>query len=268
MSAPGPAAVAALSALLACAPAGAQSLGDRVVDVRDGTALVVFPVTDGVCGNGAGMIRTDHGNRTRFSGRDAWRDDRCDPGPGRLVVEVRNGRVRELTVRVGGATWADVRGAGDLAGAADLGEADPSAVQAWLLELARESVEEAGEEAVFAVTLVRGAEPWADLLAIARDPGVDGEVREDATFWLAHAAGETVAGDLEDLADDGDVDLQIREAAVFALSELDDEDRAVASLLKVYRETDHPRIKRRALFWLGESGDPRALALFESILLE
>lgn len=263
----GPVLAGATAALVACGPVGAQSLGRRVTAVGTGTALVAFPVRDGVCGNGAGMIRTGDEGHVRFDGRDAWRS-RCDFGPGRLVIELRGGRVVDLTSRVGGGSWAEIRGAGDLTGAVDLGEGDPAEVERWLLDLARGSDGEAGEEAVFAATLVRGAEPWADLLAIARDGRVREDTREDAVFWLAHAAGETVTGDLEELVGDEAVELEVREAAVFALSELDDHDRAVESLLKVYRESREPRIRKRALFWLGESGDPRALALFESILLE
>lgn len=256
-----------LAGLLACAPVAAQSLGAQLAAVGEGKALLTFPVRDGVCGDGAGTIRTGHGEQIRIEGRDGWISP-CAPGPGQLVIQVRDGRVVDLTTRVGGSSWSDIRRAGDLSGATELGEATPAELARWLLELARESDGEPGEEAVFAVTLVRGVEPWAGLLAIARDEQVRANTREDATFWLAQAAGAVVAGDLEELADDGDLDLEVREAAVFALSELDDEEQAVRSLLKVYRETDDSRIKRRALFWLGESADPRALALFETILLQ
>ncbi len=258
--------VVTIAGLLACAPAGAQSIGARVAAVGDGTALLAFPVRDDVCGNGAGLIRTGEGSRIHFEGGNDWNSP-CVPGPGRLVVELRDGRVVDLTTRVGGGSWSEVRRVGDLSGATDLGEAAPAEIAGWLLDLARESDGDPGEDAVFAATLVRGVEPWADLLAIARDEDVRTDTREAAVFWLAHAAGEVAAGDLEDLTDEGDMDLEVREAAVFALSQLDDEDQAVESLLKVYRGTDDPRIRKRALFWLGESADPRALALFETILL-
>lgn len=258
--------VATIAGLLACSPVTGQPLGDRLAAVADGTALLTFPVRDGVCGDGAGLIRTGQGNRVHFEGGNDWNSP-CVPGPGRLVVEVRDGRVVDLATRVGGGSWSDARGAGDLTRATDLGAAAPTEVAGWLLDLARGSDGDPGEDAVFAATLVRGVEPWADLLAIARDETVPTDTREAAVFWLAHAAGEVAATDLEDLTDEDDVDLAVREAAVFALSQLDDEDRAVESLLKVYRVTGDPRIRRRALFWLGESADPRALALFETILL-
>lgn len=258
--------VATIAGMLACAPATGQPLGDRLAAVDDGTAVLAFPVRDDVCGDGAGSIRTGHGNRVHFESGNDWNSP-CVPGPGRLVVQVRDGRVVDLTIRVGGHSWSDVRGVGDLARATDLGEAAPAEVAGWLLDLARESDGDPGEDAVFAATLGRGVEPWADLLAIARDEEVRTDTREAAVFWLAHAAGEVAAGDLENLTDEDDVDLEVREAAVFALSQLDDEDRAVESLLKVYRDTGDPRIRERALFWLGESADPRALALFETILL-
>ena len=259
---------ALLLGLVACGAADAQSIDSKVAAVGDGTAVVEFPVREDVCGNGAGMIRTGPGDHVRFRGSsDAW-SDRCVPGPGRLVIRVREGRVIDLDPRVGGASLADLQGIEDPARVVDLGSDEAGEIAGWLLDLARRSPGDPGEDAVFALTLIRDVEPWEDLVSIARDEAVRGDTREDATFWLAHAAGEKVAGDLEELADDEAVDLEVREAAVFALSELDDEERAVASLMKVYRESEEPRIRRKALFWLGESGDPRALALFEEILLE
>jgi len=32
------------------------------------------------------------------------------------------------------------------------------------------------------------------------------------------------------------------------------------------RSNRDPEMRRKALFWLGQSGDPRALALFEELL--
>jgi hypothetical protein len=40
----------------------------------------------------------------------------------------------------------------------------------------------------------------------------------------------------------------------------------VQSLLDVARTNKDAHVRGKALFWLGQSGDPRALRLFESIL--
>jgi len=52
---------------------------------------------------------------------------------------------------------------------------------------------------------------------------------------------------------------------VFALSRLP-RDQAVPELLDVARTHRDPQVRSRALFWLGETGDPRALDLFEEVL--
>jgi hypothetical protein len=56
----------------------------------------------------------------------------------------------------------------------------------------------------------------------------------------------------------------VREKAVFALSQLEDEaDEALISVLR----GDYPRdVKKQALFWLGQSGSPQALAYFDEAL--
>jgi HEAT repeat protein len=52
---------------------------------------------------------------------------------------------------------------------------------------------------------------------------------------------------------------------VFALSQRPDEE-GVPALIRIARTHRHPELRRQALFWLGQSGDPRALTLFEEIL--
>ena len=44
--------------------------------------------------------------------------------------------------------------------------------------------------------------------------------------------------------------------------------RARRMLLEIARRNPYPRLRKEAIFWLGESGDPRALDFFEEILLK
>jgi len=68
------------------------------------------------------------------------------------------------------------------------------------------------------------------------------------------------------LVGDRTVDRDVQEQAVFALSQ-QPRDAGVPALIKIARSHRDGEVRRKALFWLGQSGDPRALALFEEILL-
>jgi HEAT repeat protein len=61
--------------------------------------------------------------------------------------------------------------------------------------------------------------------------------------------------------------LEIKKHAVFALSQLPD-DKGTPMLMQIARNNPHPRLRKEAIFWLGQSGDPSALDFFEEILLK
>ena len=65
--------------------------------------------------------------------------------------------------------------------------------------------------------------------------------------------------------DDSSVELAVKESAVFALSQLR-RDEGVPALIRIARTHASPSVRKKALFWLGQSDDPRAMALFEEIL--
>ncbi len=79
------------------------------------------------------------------------------------------------------------------------------------------------------------------------------------------AAGERVAGDLEVLAAAVDDDIEGRKHVIFALSRLPAH-AGVPVLIRIAREHRDPRVRKQAIFWLGRSGDPRALVLLEELL--
>jgi HEAT repeat protein len=55
------------------------------------------------------------------------------------------------------------------------------------------------------------------------------------------------------------------EQAVFALSQRPTDD-AVPGLIRIARTNGDGAIRRKAVFWLGQTDEPRAMALFEDIL--
>ena len=64
---------------------------------------------------------------------------------------------------------------------------------------------------------------------------------------------------------DEDGDREVREAAIFALSQ-GPADEAVSILIRIVRTNKDPELVRSALFWLGQTSDARAIALYEEIL--
>ena len=88
------------------------------------------------------------------------------------------------------------------------------------------------------------------------------ETRRQAVFWLGQAAGEAATRGLDSLAYDGGGELEVRKQAVFALSQRP-ADEGVPALIRIARSNPHAELRKSALFWLGQSEDPRAIALFE-----
>jgi hypothetical protein len=265
-------------ALLAAAPAAAQerSVASLLAAApATGRAQFAFPSRAGVCGDGRGYMDvggTSVGetyvalDRHGASGRVAERP--CVPGPVRVVLTLRDRRVERLRAYVGDTTAAP----GD-SGAAELGAADPVDAARWLLDLAARGDDgRVAERALLPAVLAARAEPWPALLAIARDStGRPRSVRTTAVFWLARFAAAArdgrrnslVTAEDADGGDDGARDVKGR--AVFALTQLPHRE-GIPALLEVARDNRDPGVRAKAMFWLGQSGDPRAYAYFEEVL--
>jgi HEAT repeat protein len=125
----------------------------------------------------------------------------------------------------------------------------------------------ASEAAIFPATLADSAVVWPELLQIAKDVSRPRGTRKSAVFWLSQAAGAAASEGLAEIVDDEVGDREVRESAIFALSQLDD-DGGVPILIRLVRTHPDPDIKKKAIFWLGQSGDARAIALFEELLLK
>jgi hypothetical protein len=134
-----------------------------------------------------------------------------------------------------------------------------------LAALARSSERRLVDGALSALALHAGGEALDATIALARS-GVTAHTRGQALFWLAQRAGTQAVGAIDDaVARDPDTDVKKR--AVFALSQLPPDD-GVPRLIEVARSHSNPAVRKQAMFWLGQSGDPRALAFFESVLLK
>jgi hypothetical protein len=101
------------------------------------------------------------------------------------------------------------------------------------------------------------------LIALARQDA-SGHVRGQALFWLAQRAGSKAAGVITRAIED-DPETDVKKRAVFALSQLPHDD-GVPLLIDTARRNRNPAVRKQAMFWLGQSNDPRALAFFEEVL--
>lgn len=258
----------ALAASAGVARAQQGSLAARVAAAPDDRAVVLsFPARPGVCGDGRSYISL--GNST-ISG-DGYFDSRwgargaCTPGPVRVVLARHAGAVDDVRTTVGG----DV--APTTAGTTDLGLVDPIEAAAYLMSLAGSSAGKVADRAILPAVLADRAVVWPALLAIARDGGGGRRApKSTAAFWLsrfAAAARDGHPGDIvqRDSSSDDDGDADVRGRAVFALSQLP-RDEGIPGLIEVARKHRDSRVRAKALFWLGQSGNPRAYDLFEQLL--
>jgi hypothetical protein len=242
-----------------------QSLERRVAAAPDGTVRFSFAAKPGVYGNGRNMISWDcdkgncHNRQVdgNWDDHDDWNMP-CDSGPVRVALTKSSGRITDLRVYVGGEWRTSTT-------ATDLGTVGTKEAASYLLALAVRDESRASEKAIFPAVLADSVTIWPDLLKIARADNVSRKVRRSAVFWLGQAAGDAATRGLTDLVDDGSADREVRETAVFALSQRPREE-GVPALIRIARQNKDPDLRRKAIFWLGQSDDPRALSLFEELL--
>jgi HEAT repeat protein len=220
-----------------------------------------FAARPDVCGDGEHSIRTGRRHRIQDDDDDVVYDDQdcpCEQGPVRVLFRVSDHRVTKVRTWVGG-QW---RNGGN---GTDLGTVSTRDAVAALLAIASDSKHSGAENAIFPTTLADSMSVWPQLLRLARNDAAPRDTRKQAVFWVSQAAGDSATVGLSQLAESENEDHDIRTQAVFALSQRP-RDEGVPALIRVARTSASAEVRRSALFWLGQSEDPRALALFEEIL--
>jgi len=238
------------SLLLVAALPGAVAAQDlaRQVTRLEGTVRFSYTTKPDVCGHRRGGISISNGWVTRHV------DDRdCRYGPAEVALRIRNGRVIDADLRVGHAAPGD-RGT-------DLGRIAAQEAAEALLRLARTAPSGVGDDLVMGAVVADSAVIWPGLLELAKNGDVPKDTRKSTMLWLGEAAGDALEGPEREEEDEEDV----ADAAVFALSQRPHAE-GIPALIRVIHGTGPAHAKRTALFWLGQSGDPRALEEFEKIL--
>jgi HEAT repeat protein len=120
------------------------------------------------------------------------------------------------------------------------------------------------EHAVFALTQSREPEAIPAIIKVAREDRSP-QVRGQALFGLAQEASRKQAAETISAAIERDPDTEVKKKAVFALTQMPS-DEGVPLLLQVARTNANAAVRKQAMFWLGQSKDPRALKFFEEVL--
>jgi hypothetical protein len=230
----------------------AQSLAQRIDAIANGTVRLSFAAREGVCSWNGNRISIGESN-------DEWRPE-CGPRLVRVALQLEDHSVRAVRPYVGGRWVPDTA-------AVDLGTVSSPEAGRYFLDLAQRPGANTSEpeDLLLPAVLADSITVWPSLLKIARSSRSSEDLRGRAVFWLGQAAGEAAGLALDSIARDDHGNIEVRKKAIFALSQRST-DEAVPALIRIARTNEDPELRRTALFWLGQSEDPRALTLFEEIL--
>lgn len=250
-------ALALATAMLTLPVVGSAQLAERVSETEDGVVRFHFETRADVevCDQGVRIGESHH--RWNWRRGDELRG--CRIGVAEIDLRMRDGSVRSVTL-----TDSEARRRADVL---DLGLVSASEASGWLLGLAYTDADpDAAEDALMPAMLADVPDSWRGVLRLARDTRLDDGIRKDALFWLGQAASSTVTDELAEVANDNDEEQDIRDAAVFALSQRPDEE-SIPILMELAETAEHGETRKKAMFWLAQSDDPRVVDFFADILL-
>ncbi len=127
---------------------------------------------------------------------------------------------------------------------------------------ARLTAEPLKEKALFALSQRNEPENQRFLLDVARNESEKLEMRKRALFWAGQSGASL--GELDALY--GSLrNPEMKEQVIFALSQRNDS-AAVDRLIGIARTEKDTELRKKAIFWLGQSRDPRAAAFLGELL--
>jgi HEAT repeat protein len=119
------------------------------------------------------------------------------------------------------------------------------------------------EKVIFSVSQAShsAGDEWLMDVAHNEDESVD--LRKNALFW-AGQEGNVDASELRSLYEDAH-DFELREHAIFVLSQFEGSE-ATTVLIDIAKSEVNTDLRDKALFWLGESNDPRAARFLAELI--
>jgi len=120
------------------------------------------------------------------------------------------------------------------------------------------------EKIIFSLSQQRnfGNAEW--IMKIALDPKESIEMRKQALFW----AGQNGGASTESFASlyDKMTDSEIKEQLIFVLSQRGRDGKALEKLMDIAKNDKDKELRTKAVFWLGQSRDPRAAKFLEDLI--
>lgn len=120
------------------------------------------------------------------------------------------------------------------------------------------------EKVLFALSHMGGEANARWLLGVAADEGSPIELRKKAIFHASQTPG-IPAGEISALYD-RTTSVPLREQIIFALSQRSGAPAALDKLISIARTERVPELRKKAIFWLSQSRDPRAGRLLEELI--
>jgi HEAT repeat protein len=131
---------------------------------------------------------------------------------------------------------------------------------------ARTRSNELRDKIIFSLSQQRseGNAQW--LVDQAMSTSLSMETRKQALFW----AGQSGAVDVAKLAEvyDKGGDVEFKEQVIFVLSQKGRSAAAIDKLIDIGKNDRNRELREKAIFWLGQSRDPRALKALQEIILK
>jgi len=256
-----------------------NTLAQRVSRVPDGVVHLQFAGRPGTCGDGRDLIGFRKAIFAEsFNSIGDWDAPNCRPGAVRVALSVANGRVTRVKTSVGG-SWPGTSGR-----VTDLGTVTSSEAATYFFALVPQ-IEGGGgrggdkSRLLFPAVLADDPAAVPRLISLARDDARLQETRRQAIQWMgllgdarvvpvlvvfARGGGAAPTGDDIDVDDGGPGKKGLAAAAMAALSTLENS-VGVPALIDLAR-TGTSGTRGAAVFWLGQTGDPRALAALHGVI--
>jgi HEAT repeat protein len=124
--------------------------------------------------------------------------------------------------------------------------------------------EDMQQKVLFSLSQMRGFGNDQWILDQAVNAKVSMDVRKQALFWAAQMGGVDVAK-LAALYDRGG-EMEFREQVIFVLSQRHKSAEAIDKLIQIAKTEKNRELRQKAIFWLGQSNDPRAIKALQEII--